>query len=301
MKNFMEKFTKKISPFFILGNPRSGTSLFRLMLNSHPHMVIPPESGFLQWWYSKYNNWSLEDSTDEHKVIDYVTDLLSSKKIEDWNLDKETLIKVILTEKPINYLELSTLVYLSYKNNSNLEVLRIGDKNNYFIHHLNTLNRISPKAKYIHLIRDGRDVACSYRNIKQLKSTSVYKPNLVYSIEDIAKEWKLNITSIANFLVDKPHLKIRYEDLLFNPEMELKKVCEFLEISYNDTMLNFYQDDLNDEPLNTRDWKMKTLEPLDNTNSLKYLKILSQEEIQIFNKINLDLLKNNGYDNGLYS
>jgi hypothetical protein len=42
---------------FIIGNPRSGTSLLRIMLNSHSSMVVPPECGFIQWWYQKYKDW----------------------------------------------------------------------------------------------------------------------------------------------------------------------------------------------------------------------------------------------------
>ncbi|MCF6222628.1 MAG: sulfotransferase [Flavobacteriaceae bacterium] len=281
-------------PFFILGNPRSGTSLFRLMLNSHPNVVVPPESGFLQWWYSKYKNWSIRDSQNIEFVKIFIKDILSSKKIEDWKLDSKMVEENIFKFQPSNYGELSSLIYYSYKNNSDIKL--IGDKNNYYIHYLSTLDSIYPTSKYIHLIRDGRDVACSYKKIKTLDTNSLYKPNLNTGIQKIALEWKTNINGIDTFLENKKAVKIRYEDLLLNPEEELKKVCNFLEISFHKQMLDFFKSEFNDEPLSTRDWKMKTFEPLDKSNFGKYKNILSDKEIVLFNKVNQNLLSMYGYE-----
>jgi len=284
------------SPFFILGNPRSGTSLFRLMLNSHPNIIVPPESGFLQWWYEKYKNWDRFDSQSENAIKEYVHDILSSKKIEDWNLISQELIDEIKERKPNNYGELSTVIYLSYKNNSKSEVQLVGDKNNYYIHHLLTLDSIYPNASYIHLIRDGRDVACSYKKIQSLKSNSNYMPNLASKINDIATEWDNNINKIDSFLNNKKFKVVRYEDLLRYPEQILSKVCGFLNISYHSRMLDYYKLELNDEPISTLDWKRKTLEPIDFGNMKKYLTILSPFEINIFNKIAKNSLKLHGYE-----
>lgn len=287
---------KKQTPFFILGNPRSGTSLFRLMLNSNPKIIVPPESGFIQWWYVKYKNWSINNSCNISEIEKYVDDILNSKKIEDWHLNRELLIRTIFEYRPKNYGDLSSLIYLSYKSNIDFNIVKIGDKNNYYIHYLDTLEKIYPKTKYIHLIRDGRDVACSYIKMKSLKIDSIYKPNLNSNIKDIAFEWNENITKIDSFLQDKNHLKIRYEDLLESPKKTLQMVCGYIDVSYDKLMLDFYLPDINDEPISTREWKMKTLEPVDINNSNKYIKMLSKEDINIFNKINHKILSKYGYE-----
>ena len=292
----MPKNTKKNTPFFILGNPRSGTSLFRLMLNSHPNIIVPPESGFLQWWYEKYKDWTIINSQNREDINKCIDDILSSKKIEDWNLNKEKIVSDILEVKPENYSELSSLIYLNYKNNLDYDKLKIGDKNNYYIHHLKTINRIYPEAKYIHLIRDGRDVACSYIKIKSLKIDSIYKPNLNSNIRDIATEWNENINKIDSFLQGRNHIKIRYEDLLEDPELELNKVCKFIGVTYHKQMLDFYLPGINDEPISTREWKMKTFESVDKNNCKKYIKLLSKEDITIFNNINYYILSKYGYE-----
>lgn len=295
MKDIRKRKKSKI-PFFILGNPRSGTSLLRLMLNSHPNIVVPPESGFLQWWYEKYKYWSVENSKDNFLVGKYVADILSSKKIEDWNLNFEKIINLILKVKPSNYGELSSLIYLSYNSSESLEEIMVGDKNNYFIHHLPVINEIYPNTKYIHLIRDGRDVACSYQKLKSIKTKSRYKPNLAYEIKDIAYEWRSNVNKIDTFLLNKEHLKINYENLLENTEETLLKLCDFLGVPYHLKMNDFYKPKINDEPNSTIDWKMKTLEPIDINNKSKYLDILSTHDISQFNIICEKQIIENGYD-----
>src|ERR1051326_8315559 len=156
--------------FFILGNPRSGTSLLRVMLDSHSHIVSPPESGFLLWWHKKYKDWSLQDSKNDNKVEEYIADLKTSKKIETWNLDFVEIKKIISKELPSNYAQLSSLIYYSYGVNKKKYASAFGDKNNYYLNHIDEILKIYPNAYFIHLIRDGRDVACSYMDLKNLNT-----------------------------------------------------------------------------------------------------------------------------------
>jgi len=276
--------------FFILGNPRSGTTLLRLILNNHPLIGVPPESGFLQWWYKKYYNWSEVDTKNDTKVNLFLDDILSSKKIEDWQLNRHNLKNSILSKNPKNYPEIITTIYEFYTNNKSI----IGDKNNYYINHLEELNLIFPNVKYIHLIRDGRDVACSYKNINKLNPNLKYIPKVSSNIVDIANEWNNNIITIENFIQNHNSITIRYEDLISNPVETLMKVCNFLDVEYESDMLKYYQN--NDEPLSTLHWKKKTKETIDKQNKKKYLSLLSYEEINRFNEIADKTLKKFKYD-----
>ena len=276
--------------FFILGNPRSGTTLLRLILNNHSLIGVPPESGFLQWWHKKYYKWSENDTKDDNKINLLLDDILSSKKIEDWKLNRPNLKNFILSKKPKDYSEIITAIYKFYTNNK----LIIGDKNNYYIHHLEELNLIFPNAKYIHLIRDGRDVACSYKNINKLNPNLKYIPKVSSNIIDIANEWNNNIITIEKFIQNYNSITIRYEDLISTPIETLKQVCTFLEVKYEDKMLSYYQN--NDEPSSTLQWKEKTKESIDEKNKKKYLSLLSYEEIKKFNEIANVTLEKFNYD-----
>ena len=281
---------------FLLGNPRSGTSLLRIMLNSHPKIVSPPECGFLHWWYAKYKDWDKKKSSSQEKVEYFVEDVLQSKKIETWNLEQESLVKAILDRTPSNYAQLCLIVYLEYARIRKSEPEVIVDKNNYYIHHLDVLEKIWPDALYIHLIRDGRDVACSYLDVKELNSTSPYKPKLSTNISEIAQEWNLNNLHIERFVNRRPveeRIKVRYEDLVSEPEDSLKNLCKLLEIPFSSKMLNYFL--YNDEPRSTSDWKLKTFKKPDKQNIGRYKNKLTESEISQFNIVAEESLKRSGY------
>ena len=274
-------------PLFIIGNPRSGTSLFRIMLTCHPEICIPPECGFIQWWHKKYQYWSEQDSINKSLVKNYINDLKSSKKIETWNLNYNSLEELIYTYRPSQYSELCYLVYIQYMYISNKNAKIIGDKNNYYVHYLDILESIFSNANYIFIVRDGRDVACSYKRVNQIQTPSLYKPKLANSIDDIAIEWNNNNQTIINFLnkiSQKRYFTLQYEELLRKPTEVLGKICNFLGINFHSEMLNFYNTNrkLNLEPAKTLDWKLKTFEPLDMKNIGKYKFELKDEEISIF-------------------
>lgn len=292
---------KKALPLFILGNPRSGTSLFRIMLTSHPNICIPPECGFIQWWFTKYKNWSIHDSSNPIEIAKYIEDLASSKKIETWNLDYTELNQLIITSKPKNYAELSLSVLQQFCDQQNKNAIYLGDKNNYYIHHLDVIKQIFPLAKYIAIIRDGRDVACSYKNINILKTTSKYKPILPSDIESIAKEWGKNNKAILNFgetIGSENFCYIKFEDLLTDSEVILKSICDFLNIDFSINMLKYAELNKTNklEPDQLMDWKKKTYLAPDATGISKYKMELTEKDIEIFQSINSELLGLLGYD-----
>lgn len=281
---------------FILGNPRSGTSLLRLMLNSHPAIAAPPESGFLHWWYPKYKYWNAEDSQSTEKVLCFIDDILTSKKIETWCIDKNKLVEFIHERKPLSYSELGSLVYIFWAMTNRKSPYVIVDKNNYYIHHLNDLISIWPDAKFIFLIRDGRDVACSYLDIEKLETTSPYKPVLPTTIKTIAEEWQRNNSNIYEFLNTLPKERwrmIKYEDIVMNTRIALIELVSFLNLEFSEQMLLYYL--ANNEPASTMDWKKKTLEKPDVLNIGRYKSRLKPDDVELFNRIASPMLNFTGY------
>lgn len=240
-------------PFFILGNPRSGTSLLRIILNAHPNIVVPPESGFLQWWYGKYGNW--QESDNDEKMDLFLFDLLSSKKIEGYNIDKSELASTITKLNPKNYSQLMACVYLNYGKNKNLKIW--GDKNNYYIHHIPLIKQLYPKACFIHLIRDGRDVACSYLELeKDIEKDKLYKPNLPKEISAIAQEWSQNNLQIEKELKDTKHIRVKFEEIVMDFNNSISSILAFLQLPWQNSIFEYTSK--NDEPSSTLIWKKKT-------------------------------------------
>ena len=285
---------------FILGNPRSGTSLFRLMLNSHSMINATPECGFLHWWYKKYADWD-SSCISSNRLDEYISDLESSKRIEDWKMDYALLKAKIVQENPENYAKLGELVYTFYGEQKGKYAKVIADKNNYYINHFNDLKEIWPDAKYILVVRDGRDVACSYLNMEKLITNSPYKPYLSTDIKTIAKEWLTNNQNILSFsesLNNSQFMVIRYEDFVTDSALYLTKVCNFLGLNFESNMLNYFIKNAkeHDEPLSSLDWKKKTLEKPDKDNIGKYKIELEKESIEEFNAIAKEILQKFNYE-----
>lgn len=287
-------------PIFVIGNPRSGTSLLRLMLTCHPCIVIPPECGFIVWLYSKYKDWNIDSSNNNFYIKSFIDDLFNSKKFETWKLDKTIISKEIKLSTPKNYSELCFLIYCCYGISISKKFKIWGDKNNHYLHHLNDISNIFPYARYLHIVRDGRDVACSYRNVMSIKSASLYAPNLPTKINKISTEWKDSVTKIEHFfsqLQAKYSYTVKFEDLTANPVDILSQICRWLKISFESKMLNFYiENQLNHlEPLETLDWKKRTLEPIKSDSVGQYRKMMNCRDQLEFMTIAEGTLKKFGY------
>src|SRR3989338_6176614 len=100
------------SPIFIIGNPRSGTTLLRLMLTCHQHIVIPPECGYMIWWYEKYKDWKGDDSGE--RLNNFLDDLFISKKFETWNLQRKALKEFLMGRDNKTYPDLVSSIYEYY-------------------------------------------------------------------------------------------------------------------------------------------------------------------------------------------
>src|SRR3990170_5812962 len=170
------EYAKMKPPIFIIGNPRSGTTLLRLMLTCHHNIVIPPECGFAIWWHKKYKNWDVDSS--RCCLNEFMNDLFNSRKFETWNLKRELLEQFLAERRDQNYSDLISSIYEFYARQQKEKFERWGDKNNFHINHIETISGLFSEAKFIHIVRDGRDIACSYRKLYGEKFDSQYAPKL---------------------------------------------------------------------------------------------------------------------------
>lgn len=276
-------------PFFVFGNPRSGTSLFRLMLNSHPRISVPPECGFVEWLYEKFGHVEFCENT----YRSFCSEVFKTRKFETWGLHQEKLLKKLNERRPKNYQELVSEVYFEYARSMRKDIEIFGDKNNYYINIADKIDSIFPSCKKVFIVRDGRDVACSYLDLKKKDIDSKYKPNLSSSIPEIAKEWRKSVEIMGQWS-RKGALSIRYEDLVVSPKATLIKVCEFLSIDYSDKMLCYYES--NDEPAEFMEWKGRTFEPLDSSSLKKFKTELTSEQMAMFENVAGAALEYAGYE-----
>jgi len=281
-------------PIFIIGNPRSGTTLLRLILSAHPNIYIAQEGGFLLFLYEKYKNFAGEKG----KILNFVEDLMQTKKIEYWDIVKEEIENYIIKNQPKNYSELGSMVYKYYGEKKYPGKKRWGDKNNYYLNYIDTINEIYPESKFIHIIRDGRDVACSYKDMSKIKNQK-YAPNLPNQIIEIAENWKNNIETINasfNKINKNRYIEIKYEDLVQDTKSTVKELCDFLNEAYDENMLNYNKINLDREPEDYSGWKSLVKQDITTKRIKRWEEELTSEEIEIFEKIAEKQLKKYNYE-----
>ena len=98
-------------PVFVLGSPRSGTTLLRLMLTCHRHIVVPPECGFCVWLYPQFQDWSWNPRRLEEE---FVPSLIRCRKFDTWDADPEELASFVSRHRPSSYRDLASSVYAYY-------------------------------------------------------------------------------------------------------------------------------------------------------------------------------------------
>ncbi|WP_071590739.1 sulfotransferase [Synechococcus sp. PCC 7336] len=216
------------TPFFIVGSDRSGTTMLRLMLNMHSRLRIPRESWFIP---ELMDSFSIDRPLTPQEVKDAFQLIANHRRWQEWEISNDELMAVLTN---LNQPTLSELIDAIFRHCSNpLGKPRWGDKTPKYVHEVLRLHELFPNAKFIHVIRDGRDVCLS------LGGVGWYG----HSIEDIANYWSHSVTSgisAGNELGGKYYLQINYEDLVLKTEAMLKNICHFLGEHYEPELNHFY-------------------------------------------------------------
>ncbi|MEQ1854770.1 MAG: sulfotransferase [Chthoniobacteraceae bacterium] len=216
------------SPVFLVGSVRSGTTLLRLMLDHHPRIAFNLESEYLVRQVSddgkhpdmaQYRAWLREDRMFQHSrfsvderldFLGLVNDFLSQKRARD---SKEFV---------------GATVHVQF----------------------HKLHRIWPNARYVHIYRDGRDVANSAMRMGWAGNIYVAADMWLTAV----KEWE----RLRPMLRQDAWLEVRYEDLIANPRSELKRICEFIGVEFSERMFDYASKTSYELPDVTLNYQWKT-------------------------------------------
>ncbi len=212
-------------PFFIVGNPRSGTTLMRFMLSSHPRIYIPVETGFLVKLAPLAGR--RLSRAEVKKTVERIGRMNVEwlDVVDDHDRFYDSLAEPRLTDLLDQLYRIRTRPY-------NAE--RWGDKGPAYVAHIPALNKIFPDAQFIHMVRDGRDSTVSA--LQRWKASMRYLDTYY-----VMKNWVRNVSAglaAAEWLGEERYLEIRYERLVSEPEETLQRICGFLGEEFDPAMLN---------------------------------------------------------------
>lgn len=275
--------------FFILGVQRSGTTLLRLLLDSHSSIAVPFESYVLLEFASKISSdyKDLQDISDRRRII---TDLISSKGIKKWNPPIQ--LEDFDLETCLDYRSVVTKAFSVFARKSGKAIW--GDKTpGTHLKEAAKLYKLFPDSKYVHIIRDGRDVASSIA--RQPWGANTYLSALEYW-RDLIEISRGQLSCIPQNQL----LEIKYEDLVQDPEKIIKDVLEFIGVDYEPSMLSNYYMNLDKKlPLSSFSYHTNLSRSIDSHLAFKWLRTLDPVDQALSYEIAGNLFDELGYPCGV--
>jgi len=214
------------APFFIVGVPRSGTTLLRQMLRGHPRFAVPTESHFVPAALKA------RSGTAALELI------LGDFRFARWQVDAADVRRRAAASdmSPVSVVRAAFETYADAQGRP-----RWGDKTPAYVLHMRLLAQSFPGARFVHIIRDGREVAASWRE-------AWWGPDDVLMT---AHQWRHMIRraqSEARGLPSGSLLEVRYASLVAQPREELSRIIDFLGESMTDDLLDYTERSATDLP-----------------------------------------------------
>lgn len=210
---------------FIVGVGRSGTTMLRLMLDAHPELAIPPETHFVPDLID-----AIQGGAKPEKAVEAMT---AVRQWGDLGIEPEQVLERWRQLDEFKAGPALRAFYGIYTERQGKP--RWGDKTPIYVKNMLRIESALPEARFIHVIRDGRDVALS-----RWKRTLGDKGPAPAS--QVAEGWERRIRRAQRQGGKLNHyLELRYEDLVTDTEPNLRRIAEFLELEWDPAMLTYYE------------------------------------------------------------
>lgn len=266
---FIANHKKSFPLVFIVACPRSGTTLLQSLLASHSEFISFPETKFFE---KAYPRWEAR-----RKSLGIVSRQLYPQLqkffIED--LKRPDIAKRL----PRNsFYSCYTWLFFDALNQIAREEGKtfVLEKTPDHINHLKTIDEYLPKAKIIHIVRNGPDVVASLYALAQ-SSPLIWKD---FQDLNVCLEKWVNKTkrSLNRTRFKENHILVRYEYLVCNPKEEMSRVCDFLGIDFEDNMLTKYRAVSHSLSRDHEYWKARVAEPIQRQSYTQFDRVLTKEQ-----------------------
>ena len=272
-------------PVFIYGCPRSGTSLLSRIVSAHSRIAIPFESHIYHYlWSMRHLFGSLDDRRAQQRLIE---DILGMEDLKQWDPPPSAERALAAVRRP-GFHGIFEAILQSWADDRGKP--RWGEKTPQHTLSWRIMLEAFPEQRVLHLVRDGRDVALSYKQ-------AFFGPKHMFHI---ARRWQRFLSeaeAAGDALGPGAFLRVRYEDLLAEPERTVRGVCDFLGEAYEPRMLAAHESKVR---YDTDARNLRALQqPILSDNTGKWRSGMSARDLRIFEAVAGDALDRYGYERGL--
>jgi hypothetical protein len=256
---------KTRSPVFVLGCPRSGTTLMSRVLSGSVYGK-PTETHFITKYYKRLDRYGDLGTRDCFRKL--ASDILSERPVMQWKLAVSPDDLWDVCERH----DYAGLVHGIMQVRSTARGYESwGDKTPHYLLDLDLLVRLFSEARFIYVVRDGRDVTLSL-----LQRT--WGPNNVYSCAVYWREYNRPRRTMELLASQGRWIRLRYEDLLRDPRRVYREVHEFL-----------------DQPVDEASGR-RLAESVQSRNFGKWRERMRPAEIRLFESVAAGTLERFGYE-----
>ncbi len=270
-------------PIFIVGCGRSGTTLLRAMLDSHPDVAVPPESYFVVALLKQRGDFEKAGALDRAAFLDELT---RTRSFGEWDLDRSALESwpafVAATDVPMAI----RAIYGCYADRAG--TTRTVDKTPFLGPNIGLLAGSFPGARFVHLVRDGRNVAQSLAEME-------FGPG---SLGGGILEWRRQVDAVDRHAAEgwNDVLCVRYEDLVADPHDVLDRICGHIGIEFDDAMLSYPERAEQVLAGLTRTAHLDGIRHAPTTDPRSWREQLSAEQLTLLEGLAEDALDRHGYE-----
>ncbi len=274
--------TGKFPHFFVLGFQRSGTTMLRLMLNAHPSICVPHETFFIAPISARLESFgSLEDVAARERLLDAIADDSWVRKGEFMTPEGRDAAM-----RETTFAAMVARLFEAQAARAGKPVW--GDKTPAYTQHADLLARMFPEARFVHLVRDVRDVASATKRVS-------WGTN---DVETLAINWTL-ATMVADrvgYVLAERYLRVRYEDLVSDPPTWIEKICAHLGVAFDPAVLNFHREAGKHTPDGSKQWHQNSMRAPDASKIAEWRTTLSPAEVSLIEGRAAPALTRFGYE-----
>ncbi|HVS03975.1 MAG TPA: sulfotransferase [Thermoanaerobaculia bacterium] len=278
------------NPFvFLVGCPRSGTTLLKRMVDAHPAIAVTPE---LQWIPRLYRK-RVGMGPDDRVSGETVAALTAYRRFPRLGIPASTVDEIVERGAGTRYAELVRALFDLYGEAQGKPL--VGEKTPGYVGELPLLHRLFPAARFVHIVRDGRDVCLSSlgwsRTYKNAGKLAGYDQDPIAITALWWKRWVGLGVEDGSELGSSLYHELRYESLVADPATECRSLCDFLGVPYDPAMLAYHQTRAR------REWDTGNRASLPPTPGLRdWRRQMAPADVQRFEAAAGDLLAALGYE-----
>jgi SAM-dependent methyltransferase len=274
-----------IPPLFMFGFERSGTTLLSMIVGAHQDIAVPLTVTGM--WYRYAQELERYGQLRTHGDLErLVVDLLEEERIQLWDVE-------LHRDDVLGGLETRDYAAVVARFH---ELYAVANRKPYWgnldiatLDHMDLAYQWFPEARFIHIVRDGRDIALSHETM----------PYGVANTLEAAEKWRHRLTvnlKMGAILGTKNYLVVRYEDLVLDTEKVLRKLCDFIGIPFSAKMLHYPEMVSKKVPENRR-WLWPALnQPPDKSKVNRWVRQMSETKRIVFEGTAHDMLGELGYE-----